>query len=431
MATRLRRLALIGALAATLLCVFSPAGLATAASAGAPPLVGVDGSDLFGMPRSAWDGFLSEMVAAHVQFVREDAAWEAVQPSAPTAKGPGYNWAWTDAIASALARHRLQWLPIIDYSTSWSASYSQSDGLLKPRQPDLLSPPKPVDVPYFAAYAAAFVKRYGPGGSFWAANPRLRPEPVTQVQIWNEPNANYFWMPSPDAQAYASLYEQARSAILAAAPKVKVAVGALGNPSWTFLDQLFSALGGARDVAAVADTPYASRPEDVVDNVAGLRRALDAHGDRSATIQVSEFGWPTRGSESFVATLTDPGRATALVRTMQMLATGNYGVSLIAPYTWVTPQQDPNNAEDWYGIVNADGSQTASSLAYAAEAKRIEALAASVKRSHKRNRKHTSKQNRKRRHKRKHRARSAKAHSAPASPSSSGASGGLLGWLLR
>ena len=44
------------------------------------------------------------------------------------------------------------------------------------------------------------------GGAFWRAHPELTPQPVTAIEIWNEPDNREFWAPAPDAAAYAGLY---------------------------------------------------------------------------------------------------------------------------------------------------------------------------------------------------------------------------------
>src|SRR5581483_1548243 len=138
-----------------LLTFATPTAGATTPASG----LGVNGWYLFWkMPASRWDGPLAAMAADGVQVVRADALWESVEPSPPDSSGHHYQWAATDAIAAALARHGLRWLPIVDYSTTWSASVSLNGS------PDLKS--VPTDIASYAAYAGALVARYGPGGSF-------------------------------------------------------------------------------------------------------------------------------------------------------------------------------------------------------------------------------------------------------------------------
>ena len=73
----------------------------------------------------------------------------------------------------------------------------------------------------------ALARRYGRGGSFWKAHPRLPYEPITDYEVWNEPNFGRLWCPKPDPGAYARLYLAARSAVQAVDPKALVLVGGL------------------------------------------------------------------------------------------------------------------------------------------------------------------------------------------------------------
>ena len=54
----------------------------------------------------------------------------------------------------------------------------------------------------FAAYATAFMKRYGPHGAFWKANPKLHQVPVTNVEVWNEPDNVNDWGNDINLSAY-------------------------------------------------------------------------------------------------------------------------------------------------------------------------------------------------------------------------------------
>ena len=352
-----------------------PGGAAAVAPAPGTLALGINADKLFGLPVYRWDPLLAEVAGDHTQVVRYTANWAGVEPNPPGATGHDYRWGFYDAVVSALARHGLRWLPVIGYSTSWSASYYTTSGVIfTTRTPYLRSPPVAADVPDYADFAAAVVSRYGPNGTFWAANPELTREPVDEVQIWNEENSPYFWAPSPDAARYASLYSAARQAVRAVAPSVRVSLGALANSAGAFLNQMFAAAGASFAFDEAADTPYDQNPTDVERDVADLRSALDAHGRPTTPIEVSEFGWPTRGSVSWAATMTDAQRASAISQTMQTLGTGDCGVDLITPYTWITAQQDTNSAYDWFGLVNANGFETNSSGAYTTAIARLVAL---------------------------------------------------------
>ena len=100
------------------------------------------------LPASQWDPQLAAMSADGVQLVRSDADWGTIEPDAPGAAGPVWQFGSTDAWVAALATHGLTWQPILDYDNSWATAVG--------------------DHADFAAFAQAVVQRYGVGGSFWA-----------------------------------------------------------------------------------------------------------------------------------------------------------------------------------------------------------------------------------------------------------------------
>jgi hypothetical protein len=320
--------------------------------------LGVNGQELlWTLPKSDWTPNLARMQADGVRTVRADAFWSSVEPQPPDSAGHHYQWNSTDAIAAALARYGLRWLPIADYSTWWAASVNELG------QPQLHSPPRNADD--FAAYAGALVARYGSSGSFWAQHPELQAQPIQAVEVWNEPNASWAWYPQPDPARYAQLYEATRTAIHAVDARIAVIVGGLSKPASDFLDRLYAVLGGAGHLDAVALHPYANNASEVVANVASARANLDSHGDANVPIDVTEFGWPTRGNATWIATLSDPERAAQLSQVIQTLAAADCGVERILPQTWASPEADLNNSEDWFGIVSPDGTPHVSATALA------------------------------------------------------------------
>ena len=315
--------------------------------------LGINGWYLFWqLPRSQWDAQLTNVAADNIKVVRTDALWYTAEPTAPVNGAHHYNWSTLDAIAGALARHGLQWLPIVDYTTPWAESVP---GNIRSA---------PTDQASYAAFAAAVVARYGPGGAFWAANPGLTPQPVTAVEIWNEENSG--GTPVPVAQ-YVPMYEAARAAIHAVNPSVEAVVGGLVNSAAAYLNQMYGVLKAAGQIDAVAQHPYDLTPAATINDVVRLRSALDSAGDTAVPIDVTEFGWATSGSGSYTTILTDAARATAMTQTLQTLATSDCGVERILPYAWNTAQANPLNIEDWWGLANVDGSATASSTALASE----------------------------------------------------------------
>jgi hypothetical protein len=297
------------------------------------------------------DAQLQALERTGAKLARSDALWEAGEPSPPVAGVHHYSWAFDDHIAASLAAHGLTWLPVIDYTAPWAESIPGQDH----------SPP--VSAQDYAAFAGAFAARYGGDGSFWREHPQLTPRPVGAYEIWNEPDNGEFWLPSPDAARYADLYLAARTAILATDPGARVIVGGLTQPT-SFLSAMLAARPVLRGhVDGVAVHPYGN-PFVVLGKLRGDRAALDALGFPSVPLYVTEFGWTSSppGALNYAPATVRPRY---IESTLAELGHLDCGIASAVLYTWVTPEQNPGDLEDWYGIHSPDGAPTAASAAFA------------------------------------------------------------------
>jgi hypothetical protein len=201
----------------------------------------------------------------------------------------------------------------------------------------------------YAAYAAALAARYGPGGSFWREHPELPALPVEALEIWNEPDSGAFWVPRPDLARYGQLYTAARDSIHAVDPTARVVVGGLTNAPHT-LPLLLAADPALRGrIDAVGIHPYAGSPAPVFANVAATRRVLDQLGLGTVPLYVTEFGWTTSppGALSYLPAQLRPGY---IEFTMVAIAGSKCDVAATVLYTWFSPERDPLNSQDWFGI---------------------------------------------------------------------------------
>ena len=115
------------------------------------------------------------------------------------------------------------------------------------------------------------VGRYGPGGSFWAANPGLPESPIRTWQIWNEENFKYFVV-RPSPADYGKLINISYAAIKSVDPGAKLILGGMfarpkeaefkSKPpqayfATDFLDQLYNSTPGIKSkFVGVALHPY-------------------------------------------------------------------------------------------------------------------------------------------------------------------------------
>jgi hypothetical protein len=281
---------------------------------------------------------------------------------------------------AALAGQHLRWLPTVKGGPipQWAASPSTP--------PECGTNGPPDGTANYAALMNALAQRYGRDGSFWAAHPDLVYEPITEYEVWNEPNFGHLWCPTPDPAAYARLYLAARAAIHAVDPKAVVLVGGLaafptdeaGPPAKTsyrtFLTGMTKAVPALRTkVDAVAVHPYGKDPTAVLAALEGLRAALDAAGLRHAPMLADEVGWHTHGPLGLPPVPEDQ-RASYFRTVTPAIARSDCDVSGIAAHTWVTLEQRENYSEDWYGMADPiTGQPYPSALAYGDQVRALEA----------------------------------------------------------
>ncbi|MGH2866711.1 MAG: hypothetical protein ACRDNK_03965 [Solirubrobacteraceae bacterium] len=333
----------------------TPAAPTPALPAPARQVFGANVNLLFNTPGLADSVIATQLRALRATaatVARSDAFWEATEPTAPVAGAHHYDWTFDDRIAGALAAAGLRWLPILDYTAPWAQSIPGQDH----------SPPR--SAADYAAYAGVFAARYGSGGAFWAAHPELTAEPVQTIEIWNEPDNGEFWTRTPDATAYADLYAAARLAIDAADPGVRVIVGGLTRPT-EFLPAMLAARPAlAGHIDGVGVHPYGT-PAVVAAKLEADRRALTAVGLGAVPLYATEFGWTTSppGALDYVPA---PTRPRYIRRTLDELDGGRCGVATALLYTWYSPEQNPADSQQWYGVNAPAGARTADSGAFAA-----------------------------------------------------------------
>lgn len=155
----------------------------------------------------------------------------------------------------------------------------------------------------FATMLKAAVRRYGPGGSFWAEHGPGSPDPlpyrpIGYWQIWNEANFYFFTQPiSPDL--FGRLVVVAHDAIRSVDPAAQLVLSGLfahpktgqGLPATDFLDQAYAVPGFANAFEGVGLHPYATNPKFLTDDINGIREVLESHDDPNKGLYITEMGW--------------------------------------------------------------------------------------------------------------------------------------------
>jgi hypothetical protein len=339
-------------------CLLLPGG-ATARAATPPSrdFFGINVNRLFndGLPADEVDRQLDIVERAGLTTARADAMWEWVQPQGPPQLLLlGNSWTETDRRMTALASHHIQWQPVLDYTPPWQQTVAGDDK----------SAPKSNDA--YAQFAALFAGRYGPGGSFWTSHPELPYLPVRTYEIWNEPNGA-FWTPQPDPADYADLFVRAADAIHAQDRGATVMIGGLVDDGGTFLRSVFTLrpdVAGRAD--AIAYHPYAPTVDGVMHSIDVLEDTLAQLGQGSLPVYINEVGWMTSGAPGVPLVMPDSMRASNMTDLVPRIASARESRHIVAllPYTFWTPEQNPGDGEDWYGLWHADGTATLAGDAY-------------------------------------------------------------------
>jgi polysaccharide biosynthesis protein PslG len=327
---------------------------------------GVNPGDLFKLPQSQWDTHLQAISDDGVQVVRMGAWWSDLEPGAPVNGQHGYSWSDIDKQVGALARHHLQWEPLLCFSATWASTI---DG-------DYNGAPAGTD--NFARFGAALAQRYGAGGSFWSEHPELPALPVASYEIWNEENAKVYWHPGT-AGSYADLYAATHSAIHGVDDSARVVVGGLAaadnssvqDPA-DFVRAMYTHRPDLRGrVDAVALHPYAREPRSVYTKVAQFRHELDDIAGPGVPLELTEIGWTT-------ADTPESRRADYLREVASTLSRTDCGIDRLSAYAWLGPEQAVGDREQWFGIANRDGSNKPSASAYASSVKLMRGLSGSA-----------------------------------------------------
>jgi hypothetical protein len=233
------------------------------------------------------------MKAGGIETIRWPVAWGGIQP---TRKG-GYHWESLDEVVTVASRHGMKVLPILYGTPSWIAHKYTTLPVNSGRARRA-----------WTEFLEAAVRRYGPGGEFWAERapgvaeyqPAVpRPLAIRKWQIWNEANFFYFAYPASPTR-YAKLLKISSQAIKSARPGARVilsglfgeptAKGARGMPAARFLEAVYRTPGVKRLFDGIALHPYAYNSEKLEELVEELHEVTAENHDR-VPLYITEMGW--------------------------------------------------------------------------------------------------------------------------------------------
>ncbi|WP_142392711.1 Ig-like domain-containing protein [Mycobacterium sp. 3519A] len=246
-----------------------------------PTTVAVTAQQMYFYSQTDTDKAMGLLKDAGIDTIRILIPWAGVEPTDDT-----YNWAAVDRMVNSANAKGIKVLAVLNSTPDWAAV---------PDQPPLSG--HPADLNEFSEFVTKVATRYQ--------------GKVADYEIWNEPNYNVFWSPTPDAKQYTELLKVAYTAIKAADPNATVIAASVaaaaetpGGPTVnpvTYLSQMYAA-GAAGYFDAVSFHPYLySIPFSAGEGHAGvpitqaeqMYAVMVANGDGNKKIWVTEYGQPS------------------------------------------------------------------------------------------------------------------------------------------
>jgi hypothetical protein len=282
-----------------------------------------------------------------VSAVREDLGWATIEPK------PGrFHWSSYDAVVRTATNAGLMILPVLDDAPAWAAPTSDS---------------LPASPAAYAAFVAAAVRRYGPGGTFWRANPRLPARPAIWYELWNEP---YYAIHNRDPGLYARLVKAAATAGRSANPAARFLIEAdafyttPGGSVGDWIAGMYAAVPDLNryfDVVAVhpyGGDPTIDTPDGDVTTLPALRLARDrqefvAHGAADKPVWITEIGWSTCVGDSVCVS---EAQQAAYLKSFLSLARTSWSSYVRAVFVYDLRDSAPAPADDvgaWFGLLGA------------------------------------------------------------------------------
>jgi hypothetical protein len=317
-----------------LLALAAPAA-ATATTFGAEV-----GSDFFNQAYGRWSAAhvvrsLKALHAAGGRVGRADSDWAHAEPRPPRHGHHTYIWSYDDAIIGEMAQAHLRLEPTLQFAPKWAEAHRPN--VLHLKSGRFVVPLPPAKNSNFAAYATAFMRRYGARGSFWAKNRSLPYFPVNTVEVWNEPDNTHNWGPQINLHDYARLYEAVRAAVHRVNRGAHVMTGGV---AWTrsSLPRLLKAFRG-KPIDVLAVHPYAATPRGTVALARFALSEMRAFGRGSTPVVANEYGW-TSTRDTWGS--TNPRHVKTYVY-QALLGLSKLRLAQILPFDWTSSSWGLNN----------------------------------------------------------------------------------------
>lgn len=267
-----------------------------------------------------------------------------------------YDFSATDRFVKNASIAGMRVMPLIQGEPEWASSRPKGS---KYRG---FFPPK--DNATIARFGAVLAQRYGPNGSFWAANPTLTPYPFASYQVWNEPNFPVYWGGKPNAAAYGRMVIAVSAAIREVQPDAYIVSAGipdstLGQKPGKFVKGMLKA-GAGKSLNAIGIHPYAVDVRSVMKITRGLRKTIDKAGGKDLDLWVTEIGWAAGGPRTPKRTVSAARQGPIIRSAFQQLAKARRSLKLrgIVYYAWRDSTVYKGGKDFWglhTGLLNRKG----------------------------------------------------------------------------
>lgn len=264
--------------------------------------------------------------SAGIDYVRSDFRWNVCEPT----KGR-WDWSAFDSVIQAADAEGITILPILDYNSAYSGKQAYEE------------------LGNWTEYVRQVVTRYK--------------RHLKAVEVWNEENLEGFWT-NPNVADYIALLKVSYETIKAIDPNIKVVMGGLAGRRSNYFKTLCTDAKAYFDI--VAFHPYNSKHEpswtqtawdDILgkDYTPGSNGMIDEYLKVMSDTGVSKPVWITEvGYATHKSGVSEANQAQYLKEVLAHCE--SKGVDRVFIYEFRAPewQDQPDNAEGYFGIVHAD-----------------------------------------------------------------------------
>jgi beta-xylosidase len=293
---------------------------------------------------------LKMMKSAGIDWVRADFSWDGVQHSDKT-----WHYERTDKLVNMTEQEGISVLAVLNYDVAWA----------KPAHEHLDE---------WNTYVRNVVSRYKDRVKYW--------------EVWNEQNIQRFWTGGANAKQYQLLLEATYKTIKSIDPDLKVVYGGLAGIPFDYIKASLEADAGKYfDVFNIHPYRNAMNKNNwvrsYIASLKRLREMLDRNDAKGKPIWITEIGWPTPTAFNTKAGTNkgDIGETilSGILTTLEVnvsekqqaeclqqafLISLHSGVERCFWYEFQSPEDDPGEREDHFGLVHRDLSEKPAYRAY-------------------------------------------------------------------